>query len=161
MKKLMFMACLLVAAISAKAQFEQGKWFVNPAVTGVEMSHSSAEQNKFGVVAQGGAFLVDDVALILTVGGEWRKHVDVYTVGVGGRYYFHQTGVYVGTGLGMSKWKFDGESNHTDYAINSEVGYAFFLNKSVTIEPAVFYNWSMKDNDYSKFGFKMGFGIYF
>ena len=42
----------------------------------------------------------------------------------------------------------------------AEVGYAFFINRSVTIEPAVYYNHSFKSCDYSTVGLKIGLGIY-
>ena len=30
MKKLVLVVCLLVASLAARAQFEQGKWIINP-----------------------------------------------------------------------------------------------------------------------------------
>jgi hypothetical protein len=48
-----------------------------------------------------------------------------------------------------------------DYAFGVEAGYAYFLSKTVTIEPAVYYDMSFKDGDYSKIGLKIGFGFYF
>ena len=42
-----------------------------------------------------------------------------------------------------------------------EMGYAFFLNKTVTIEPAIYYDQSFKrHSDYSKIGLRIGLGIY-
>ena len=41
-----------------------------------------------------------------------------------------------------------------------EVGYAFFLNRSVTIEPAIYYDQSFKSSRYSTVGFKLGVGVY-
>ena len=32
MKKLMWIVCLLVVSVTAQAQFEKGKWIVNPSV---------------------------------------------------------------------------------------------------------------------------------
>lgn len=49
----------------------------------------------------------------------------------------------------------------TDFALGAEAGYAFFLTRTVTIEPAVYYDLSFKDSDWSKFGLKVGFGFYF
>ena len=42
----------------------------------------------------------------------------------------------------------------------AEVGYAFYINRSVTIEPAVYYDHSFKNSDYSTVGLKVGIGIY-
>ena len=42
-----------------------------------------------------------------------------------------------------------------------EVGYAFFVSKTVTVEPAVYYDQSLKDHsDFSTIGFKVGVGVY-
>ena len=42
-----------------------------------------------------------------------------------------------------------------------EVGYAFFVSTTVTIEPAIYYDQSFKNHsDYSKIGLRVGFGIY-
>jgi len=42
----------------------------------------------------------------------------------------------------------------------AELGYAFFVNRSVTNEPAVYYDHSFKNSDYSTVGLKIGIGIY-
>ena len=42
-----------------------------------------------------------------------------------------------------------------------EVGYAFFLNDAVTVEPAIYYDQSFKNHkDFSTIGLKIGVGIY-
>ena len=44
----------------------------------------------------------------------------------------------------------------------AKVGYAFFLGRNVTIEPSVYYDLSFSDtSEFSKLGFKIGFGVYF
>lgn len=53
MKKLMWMVCLLVVSVTAQAQFEKGKWIVNPSVTGLGLSYSKSEKIQFGLQAQG------------------------------------------------------------------------------------------------------------
>ena len=161
MKKWMFISCLLLLSIGARAQFEQGKWLVNPSITGLNLSYNSLEKTTFGFKAQGGAFLIDNVALLVKLGANWTNAVDTYTVGVGGRYYFDSTGVYVGSGLNMNRWDVDGGNATTNFSLEVEAGYAFFITKTVTIEPAVYYDLSFKDSDYSRFGLKVGFGIYF
>ena len=53
-------------------------------------------------------------------------------------------------------------ANHSynDLMPGAEVGYAFFINRSVTIEPALYYDQSFKKSDYSTVGLKVGLGIY-
>ena len=41
MKKLVLFVCLLVATVAAQAQFEKGKWIVNPSISGLGLSHNT------------------------------------------------------------------------------------------------------------------------
>ena len=41
------------------------------------------------------------------------------------------------------------------------MGYAYFLSRTVTIEPAIYYDQSFKDHSkYSTIGLKVGIGVY-
>ena len=74
--------------------------------------------------------------------------------------------ITTGTRYVMNHFSHNGGALHAEmgayfnpYGI--EVGYAFFLNKNVTIEPAIYYDQSFKNHsDYSKIGFKLGLGVY-
>ena len=55
-------------------------------------------------------------------------------------------------GIGDTIW------DDTKFSFGLEAGYAFFLTRTVTIEPAAY--WNIND-DRSKFGLKVGFGFYF
>lgn len=58
MKKLALFVCLLVVTVAAQAQFEKGKWILNPSITGLEFSHDTGtDKTSFGLEAKGGAFL--------------------------------------------------------------------------------------------------------
>lgn len=162
MKKLMLCVVLLVSALSAHAQFEKNKWFVSPSVTGLNLSYSGGEKTRFGFEAKGGAFLMDNVALLLDFGGEYGKSMrDVTKLGIGGRYYFDKCGVFLGLGLNYKHYALSGWKDN-DFGAGVEVGYAFFVSRTVTIEPAIYYDQSFTDHhDYSKVGFKIGFGFYF
>ncbi|MDR2816804.1 MAG: hypothetical protein LBB62_08920 [Proteiniphilum sp.] len=161
MRKLFFSLCLLCLSIAAKAQFEQGKWIVNPSITGLDFSYSSHEGVNFGVSGQVGAFLIDNTALLVAVGGDWSKPANSYNTSVGGRYYFQTTGIYLGAGLKMKHWKTKSSGSVTNFGAFAETGYAFFITKTITLEPAIYYDLSFKDSTYSKFGLKVGFGLYF
>ena len=42
-----------------------------------------------------------------------------------------------------------------------QVGYAFFVSRTVTIEPELYYEQSFKNHkDYSNFGLRIGVGVY-
>lgn len=161
MKKWMFMVCLLAVTVTARAQFEKGKWVVNPSVTGLNFSyHTDTDQVNFGLEAQGGAFVVDNWALLLHAGARWvGSGDDVYKLGVGTRYYFDQVGVYLGADVNLNHWVPTGDAdNRTRVGFGLEAGYAFFLSRTVTLEPAVY--WDI-NKDRSELGLKIGFGFYF
>ncbi len=161
MKKLMFLSvCLFLFSLSAHAQFEKGTWIINPSITGVGFSVSKAEKAQFGLGVKAGNFLADGIALMLEGGADWSKPRSVYALGVGGRYYFNKTGVYLGAGLRLDRARYKGGDHHTEFGLGIDAGYAFFISKTVTLEPAVYYNWCFNQGDMSKFGIKLGFGIY-
>ncbi len=159
MKKLMFMFSLLLVTLAAQAQFEKGKWFVNPSVTGLNLSYNTGtEKAHFGLEANGGAFLADNVALLVHLGADWQGGgADDYKVGVGGRYYFDAIGIYLGANVNLNHRVWAGD-HRTRVGFGAEAGYAFFLSRTVTIEPAVY--WDI-NKDRSELGLKVGFGFYF
>lgn len=161
MKKLIISFCVLLASLGAHAQFEKGKWIINPSITGLSLSHSNLEKTEFGIHSRVGAFVVDNVAVMVSLGAEWADLGDFYTVGAGGRYYFDKIGIYAGCDIQLERMKIKYSDSRTNVALTPEVGYAFFISRTVTIEPAVYYNLSLKDSDYSKYGLKIGFGLYF
>ena len=62
-------------------------------------------------------------------------------------------------GANVNVDRFDGEMvDDTKFSFGMEAGYAFFLSRTVTLEPALYWN---INNDRSKFGLKLGFGLYF
>lgn len=162
MKKLALFVCLLVVTVAAQAQFEKGKWILNPSITGLEFSHDTGtDKTSFGLEAKGGAFLLDNIALLVHAGAAWNtggSDLDVYTLGVGGRYYFDKIGVYLGADVNVDRWDWGHDLDDTKFSFGLEAGYAFFLTRTVTIEPAAYWN---VNSDRSKFGLKVGFGFYF
>ena len=69
MKKLALFVCLLVVTVAAQAQFEKGKWILNPSITGLEFSHDTGtDKTSFGLEAKGGAFLLDNIAFWCMLG---------------------------------------------------------------------------------------------
>ena len=76
---------------------------------------------------------------------------------MGGRYYIEQNGIYLGVNCKLLHANHD----YNDVMPGVEVGYSFFLNGSVTVEPAVYYDQSFKNHsDYSAIGLKLGVGVY-
>lgn len=169
MKKILFAAALLVFAMVAKAQvidlnndaeqpFGQGTKYVNASLTNMGLSYNSSEKLRFGLDATAGYFLWDNVMLKATLGYDHKCHVDDLTLGLGGRYYFDQNGIFLGGGLEYCHET----KNYNDLRIPVELGYCFYVNHYVSIEPALYYKMSINDfRDKSAVGLKVGIGLYF
>jgi hypothetical protein len=161
MKKLAIVLCLLIVSIAAKAQFERGKWMVNAQLSNIGLSYSNDEKGHFGVSAGGGYFLLDNIALTASFGMDMNDDINKYSFGLGGRYYFEQNGLFLGGGIKARRYAYDNAPDTNDFGLSMEGGYAFFLSRTVTIEPSVYYDLSMKNGDNSKIGAKVGFSLYF
>lgn len=159
-KKILAMAMALLTATGAYAQFEKGKVYVGASLTGLNMKYNGSDKFSFGIQAQGGYFVANDILLHGTVGYDHSGAdgvVDKLTLGVGGRYYIEQNGIFLGVNC---KYMRAGRE-FNDFMPGVEVGYAFFVNNSVTIEPAVYYDQSFKNHsDYSTIGLRVGVGVY-
>ena len=160
MKKILLTLCLLATTMVAQAQFEKGKWFINPSVTGLNLSYNTdTDKANFGLEANGGAFVANNIALLLNVGANWvGGGDDTYKLGVGGRYYIEQVGIYMGANVNVDRYDYGRGADHTKFSLGLEAGYAFFVSRTVTLEPAVYWN---VNGDRSKIGVKLGFGFYF
>ena len=79
MKKLALLVCLLVATVAAQAQFEKGKWILNPSISGLGLSHNTeTDKTSFGIEAKGGAFLLDNVALLIHANGMKKEVIRMF-----------------------------------------------------------------------------------
>ncbi len=88
---------------------------------------------------------------MVNAGADWSKPIDEYTLGTGVRFYFNKTGIYLGGGLDWNRFRWSGGKHQTDWGLGIEGGYAFFLSRTVTIEPAVYYKWRFNDWRYVTF----------
>lgn len=157
MKKIVFLLFFALTASLAHAQFEQGTKFINTSLTGLNMQFN--KDFKFGVEAKAGYFFADDWALTASAGFDYSKStLNSLSAGGGIRYYIEQNGLFLGAGV---KYVHQ-ESSYNDILPGLELGYCFFLNQSVSIEPSLYYNISVKNSgDYSECGLKVGFSYYF
>lgn len=160
MKRFAMMLAGMLVAVVGYAQFEQGKWYVGASLSGLDLSYSGSEEFNIGLDAKAGYMLAEDWMLLGQVGWQHSGQdgfSDRVMCGIGGRYYIIQNGLY----LGVNAKLVHANHNYNDFMPGIEVGYAFFLNKTVTIEPSVYYDQSFKNHsDYSKIGFKIGVGVY-
>ena len=172
MKKLMMAAIGLMMAMSANAQytylnepttpFYQGKFYLNAACSSTTLAYSKSTDFKLGINAKAGYFLIDNLMAVGVAGFNLSNNGDQRTVelGAGARWYFDTVGIYVG---GIAKYA---NQKVYDFSIDDfrpevNVGYAFFLNRNITLEPEAYYEHSFKDSDYSGFGLRLGLSIYF
>ena len=151
MKKILTALLLLLAVTTtARAQFKQGTYYVGASLTGLNMSYSNADA---------GYFIIDKLMLHGTLGidshpGDAKR----FTMGGGARYYFLENGISLGAGL---------EFSHLSPGIDNlrlpfEVGYTYYLNHHVAIEPAAYYRLSLNDfSGGSEVGVRLGLGFYF
>lgn len=158
-KALLSLLFALVGMASASAQFEAGKKYLGVGLDGIGISYS--EHNKFhiGFGAKAGYMIDDDMMLIGDLGFNY-EYKDAQQVVIGGafRYFIEQNGIFLQGGV---HYLHEAPSVN-DLQITPEVGYCFFLNRHLTVEPSVYYDISLGHfSNMSKFGLKIGLGWYF
>ncbi|MGI6242928.1 MAG: hypothetical protein ACOYJK_05280 [Prevotella sp.] len=158
MKKIFMLLTALMLTMSASAQFEGGKKYVGASLSGFDLSYNGLQELRLGVSAKAGYMVDDDIMLLGEIGYEHpgKNTSDIFSVSVGGRYYIEQNGIFLGANC-----KYTHANSYNDLMPGVEVGYAYFLSRTVTIEPSIYYQQSFKKHsDYSTIGFKIGVGIY-
>ena len=158
-KKIILLVTALLMTITASAQFEEGKLYSGASLTGLNLSYNGADELNLGVQAKLGYMIEDDLMLLGNASFQTSSSKGTpnsMSLGVGGRYDIEQNGIYLGVNA-----KFVHTKSYNDFMPGVEVGYAFFISRTVTIEPAIYYDQSFKDHSkYSTVGLKVGFGIY-
>lgn len=159
-KRILSLAIALLAVIGANAQFEKGKIYVGSSLTGLNMKYTGSEKFSLGIKAQAGYMISKDFMVLGQMGYNHFGNDDIsdsYFIGAGGRYYIEQNGIFLGAGCKLVH----AGKNFNDVMPGIEVGYAFFVNNTVTVEPAIYYDQSFKSHsDYSTIGLRLGIGLY-
>ena len=149
---------VFVAFTSAKAQFEQGTKYIGASVSGLNLSYSANEHFRLGLNASAGMFVADGLLVYANVGYDHQKHLDNVNVGLNGRYYFSQNGIFIGAGAEYDHFT----KSNNDLMIPVEIGYCFYLNHYLSIEPSVYYKMSTTAfSDNSTVGLRIGLGYFF
>ncbi len=161
MKKFFMLMVALTTVVTVSAQFEQGKTYISASLSGLDLNYNGSTKFSCGFEAKGGYFVEDNLMVLANFGynrvGGNDPTPDRFTAGAMGRYYIIQNGIYLGAGVNYK------HANHSynDFMPTVEVGYAFFINRTVTIEPAIYYEQSLKNHsDYSNVGLRLGLGVY-
>lgn len=193
LRKSLLTVLMAVSGLSASAQFEKYTSYLNTSLTGMGLSYSKDSKLKFGIQATGGYFVEDGWMLYGRAGyehqghrGEMQNRNDLQ-LGVGGRYYFQQNGIYLGLGLmyahatnvtvsqtehvRMVEDEAGRYETHTIYNhygsrnyihFTPEVGYCFYVNQYLSIEPSVYFNLCLnRFSEGTEVGLKLGMGYYF
>lgn len=154
---MLFTALLLT--LTASAQFEKDKTYLGASLSGLDLSYNGDKNLTIGVDAMAGKFVDDNVLLYARAGYSHQvtEYDNILRLGVGGRYYITQNGIFLGANVNY----IHADPSYNDLMPGVEVGYSFFLSRTVTIEPAVYYDQSFKNHkDFSTIGLRIGFGIY-
>ena len=159
MKKFVLLVLLTVATTSAFAQFEKGTKYVGASLTGLNMAINDRQHFSFGLDAKAGYFIKDYWMVEGTFGWHTsRTHLDRCQIGAKLRYAQVENGLYYACGL---KYIHERKS-FNDLQLTPELGYCYYLNHYISVEPAIYYDMSFTDfSKKSEVGLKVGIGIYF
>lgn len=158
MKKIVLVFTALLVSVASHAQFEADKLYVGASLSSLDLSYNGLQKGRIGVQGKVG-YLFDDNMMLLSQMA-YEKMTDCpFTLswGLGGRYYMEQNGLY----FGVSATYRHGGGGYNDVLPGIQVGYSFFISRTVTIEPEIYYDQSFKNHsDYSTIGLRIGFGVY-
>ena len=157
MKKIALFVVALVMSVAANAQFEQGKGYLGASLSKMDLSYSGATKGHFELGARAGYFLADDWMLFGDLGYEKQKDMPYsLKLGAGIRYYIQQNGLYMGASAALRHY-----NDINDFMPSIQIGYAFFISRTVTFEPELYYEHSFKDHsNFSTAGIRLGIGVY-
>lgn len=193
LRKVLTMLLIAVSSMQASAQFEKYTSYLNTSLTGLGLSYSKDSRFKMGVQATGGYFVEDCWMLYGRFGFEHQgargvmKNRNDLQIGVGGRYYIEQNGIFLGVGLAYQHatnvtfsqhesiigettengpveirtvYNYYGNRNYVH--LTPEVGYCFYVNNYLSIEPSVYCNLCLnRFSEGTEIGLKFGMGFYF
>ncbi len=156
-KKLIAVFAALMVSVAANAQFEKGKMYAGASLSGLDLSCNGAGNGKYAIGALGGYMFEDNMTLTGHIGLSHHDGLTDYSLGMGYRYYMPQNGIYLGASL---KYVYE-DGVYDDLMPGIQVGYSFFINGKVTIEPELYYDHALFNfSDYSTIGFRLGIGVY-
>ena len=159
MKKLLLAVLFTVATTSAFAQFTKGTKYVGASLTGLNLAINDRQHLSFGLDAKAGYFIKNYWMVEGTFGWHTsRTHLDRCQIGAKLRYTQVENGLYYACGL---KYVHERKS-FNDLQLTPELGYCYYLNHYISVEPALYYDMSFTNfSNKSEVGLKVGIGIYF
>jgi len=184
MKKSLLVAAIAVLGFTtvnaqednAQGQTSKGKWLIeantgfnaggelgivqHTANTGFGLA-SIDGQTMWAVGAEGGYFVMDDLAVKAGLGYADYDGSSVFSYKLGAKYYVIGNIPVQLDFTGASSDDFFGDE--TPLWLGLQGGYAFFLGENVSIEPGLRYNHSLNEDFYDKgiFEARIGFALHF
>lgn len=160
MKKILSLLLLLAGCtLGAHAQFEQDTHYLNASLSNFGINYNDRGGFRIGMNLEGGYFFEDNWMLHGEFGANYYGYrSNEFNLGAGVRYYFSSNGISLGTGLEYMHRSI----NQNDLRLPFTVGYTFYVNHYVAIEPQLFYKLSVNDFSHgSEVGMRLGLGFYF
>ena len=158
MKKILFLLIAIAVATGASAQFERGKTYVGASLSGLDLNWSEKTKMAIGLAAMGGYMVWDNIMLNANLAINANTDDagnNQYSFGVGGRDYFVSNGIFVGANVSY----YHVQKKYNDVMPTVEAGWAFFVNRTITIEPAVYFRPSFMRSERNRIGLKIGIGL--
>ena len=161
-KKLLMIVLALTMSVTTFAQFEQGKKYASASLSGLDLNYNSDQDWHLGLSLKGGYMFESSWMMTGQFEYDYQQHgANYFAMGAGLRYYIEQNGLYLGAGANYVHHSAASGHKVDDFMPSIQLGYAFFLSSTLTIEPELYYNQSLNDHSsYSGFGLRIGFGIY-
>ncbi len=156
MKKVLVLMLMAVMTLGANAQFEKGTHYAGANLTGLGIGYQNGNF-AFGLSTDYGYYLADQWMIAGTVGYTYKNKVHGVQLKPYFRYTFEKIGLNLGCGL-----QYEHVGTKQDYVqLCPQVGYTFFINGKVSIEPALYADFCMNDfKNGTSAGLKIGIGLY-
>lgn len=156
-KKIALFVVAMMVSLASHAQFEADKFYLGASLSNFDLSYNGLTKGHIGLQAKGGYIVADNLMALCQLSYQKTENVPYeLSVGAGGRYYIEQNGLYLGASA-----LFKHRDSYDDLLPSVQLGYAFFISRTVTIEPEIYYEQSFKNHkDYSQVGLRVGIGVY-
>lgn len=156
MKKIFVLMLMAVMTLGASAQFDKGTHYAGASLTGLGIGFEKGTF-AFGIGAEYGYYIEDCWMIGGTVAYSHKGGNNSVQIKPNFRYSFKSNGLNLGCGL-----QFEHAGTNLNYIqLCPQVGYTFYLNDKVSIEPAVYADFGLNDfKNGTNAGLKIGIGLY-
>lgn len=156
MKKILMAIVMVMLTLGAHAQFEKGTHYANASLTGLGIGFTKGEFS-FGFSGEYGYYIEDSWMIGGAIGYNHVAGHNSLVIKPNFRYSFQDNGLNLGCGL-----QFEHAGSKLNYIqLSPQVGYTFYLNDKISIEPAIYADFALNDfKNGTNAGLKIGIGLY-